>query len=133
MATYVLVHGAWLGGWCWRDVAAPLGAAGHQVLSPTLTGLGERRGELRSDVDLGTHVDDVVQLLRDGDLHDVVLVGHSYAGLVVREAADREPGRIARLVLVDAWVGPDGASIDELAPEFFREWVDAATVDGAIA
>jgi pimeloyl-ACP methyl ester carboxylesterase len=133
MATYVLVHGAWHGGWCWRDVAGPLRAAGHQVLTPTLTGLGERASELRPDVGLRTHVDDVVELLRGGDLRDVVLVGHSYSGLVVREAADREPGRVARLVLVDAWVGPDGASMDGLAPESFRRWVDAATTDGVIA
>jgi pimeloyl-ACP methyl ester carboxylesterase len=133
MATYVLVHGAWRGGWCWRDVAALLRAAGHDVLTPTLTGLGERAHELRPDIGLGTHVDDVVEVLRSGDLRDVVLVGHSYAGLVVREAADRESARIARLVLVDGWVGPDGTSIDGLAPEFFRNWVDAATTDGVIA
>lgn len=133
MTTYVLVHGAWRGGWCWRDVAGRLRAAGHHVLTPTLTGLGERAHELRPDVGLRTHVDDVVGLLRSADLREVVLVGHSYAGLVVREAADREPGRIARLVLVDAWVGPDGASIDGLAPDFFRAWIDAATTDGVIA
>jgi pimeloyl-ACP methyl ester carboxylesterase len=133
MATYVLVHGAWHGGWCWRDVVAPLRAAGHQVLTPTLTGLGERRHELRHDVGLRTHVDDIVELLRGADLRDVVLVGHSYGGLVVREAADREPARIAQLVLVDAWVGRDGASMDSLAPEFFRKWIEAATTDGVIA
>jgi pimeloyl-ACP methyl ester carboxylesterase len=133
MANYVLVHGAWYGGWCWHDVAARMRRAGHQVLAPTLTGLGERRHEFRPDVGLGTHVDDVVGLLREADLRDVVLVGHSYAGLVVREAADREPARIAQLVLVDAWVGGDGVSIDSLAPDFFREWVDAATADGVIA
>jgi pimeloyl-ACP methyl ester carboxylesterase len=132
MATYVLVHGAWHGGWCWRDVAALLRAEGHHVLTPTLTGLGERAPELRSDIGLGTHVDDVVEVLRSGDLREVVLVGHSYSGLVVREAADREPARIARLVLVDGWVGPDGASMDSLAPEFFRNWVDAVTTDGVI-
>lgn len=133
MATYVLVHGAWHGGWCWRDVAALLRAEGHHVLTPTLTGLGERAAELRPDIGLSTHVDDVVEVLRSGDLREVVLVGHSYSGLVVREAADREPTRIGRLVLVDGWVGPDGASMDGLAPEFFRNWVDAATTDGLIA
>jgi len=76
---------------------------------------------------------DVVELLRGADLRDVVLVGHSYGGLVVREAADREPERIARLVLVDAWVGRDGDSMYELAPEAFRKWIDAATADGVIA
>jgi pimeloyl-ACP methyl ester carboxylesterase len=133
MSTYVLVHGAWHGGWCWRDVAEPLRAAGHRVLTPTLTGLGERAHEFRPDVGLRAHVDDVVDLLRGRDLRDVVLVGHSYAGLVVRAAADREPARIARLALVDGWVGPDGTSIDGLAPEFFRKWIESATTDGAIA
>jgi pimeloyl-ACP methyl ester carboxylesterase len=103
------------------------------VLTPTLTGLGERVHELRPDIGLRTHVDDVVGLLRGADLREVVLVGHSYAGLVVREAADREPARIARLVLVDGWVGPDDASMDGLAPESFRKWIDAATTDGIIA
>jgi pimeloyl-ACP methyl ester carboxylesterase len=133
MATFVLVHGAWYGGWCWRDVAAPLRAAGHQVLTPTLIGLGERRHELRHDVGLRDHVKDVVELLQVADLRDVVLVGHSYGGFVVREAADREPERIAELVLVDAWVGRDGDSIYGLAPEVFRKWIDGATADGVIA
>lgn len=132
MTTFVLVHGAWYGGWCWRDVAPPLRAAGHEVLTPTLTGLGERASEFREDIGLRTHVEDVVDLLRRADLRDVVLVGHSYAGLVVREAADREPERIARLTLVDAWAGRDGESIDSLAPEFFRNWVESITTDGAI-
>ena len=96
MATYVLVHGAWHGGWCWRDVAGSLRAAGHQVLTPTLTGLGERASELRPDVGLRTHVDDVVELLRGGDLRDVVLVGHSYSGLVVGGAAAPHPPPRAR-------------------------------------
>jgi pimeloyl-ACP methyl ester carboxylesterase len=133
MATYVLVHGAWHGGWCWRDVAGKLRADGHRVLTPTLTGLGERAHELRPDIGLRTHVDDVVGVLRSEDLHEVVLVGHSYSGLVVREAADREPTRTARIVLVDGWVGPDGASMDGLAPDFFRDWIEAATADGLIA
>lgn len=132
MATYVLVHGAWHGGWCWRDVAAPLRAAGHDVLTPTLTGLGERAHEFRADIGLRTHVDDVVDLLRSADLRDVVLVAHSYAGLVVREAADREPERIARLTLIDPWAGRDGESMDSLAPEFFRNWIESITRDGAI-
>ena len=132
MATFVLVHGAWHGAWCWRDVAAPLRAAGHDVVVPTLVGLGERAGEFRPDIGLRDHVDDVVGALEGADLRDVVLVGHSYAGLVVREAADRVPERVARLEMVDAWAGPDGASIDSLAPEYFRNWVDSVTDGGAI-
>jgi pimeloyl-ACP methyl ester carboxylesterase len=132
VTTYVLVHGAWHGAWCWRDVAAPLRSAGHQVSIPTLVGLGERADEFRPDIGLRDHVDDVVHTLEGADLGDVVLVGHSYAGLVVREAADRAPDRVARLVLVDAWAGPDGASIDSLAPAFFRNWVESVTEGGAI-
>jgi pimeloyl-ACP methyl ester carboxylesterase len=132
VTTYVLVHGAWRGAWCWRDVAAPLRSAGHAVFIPTLVGLGERAGEFRPDIGLRAHVDDVVDALEGEDLRDVVLVGHSYAGLVVREAADRAPERIARLVLVDGWAGPDGASMDSLAPAFFRHWVESVTEDGAI-
>ena len=129
MATYLLVHGAWHGGWCWENVAARLRAAGHRVLAPTLTGLDGVRP--RPDVGLGTHADDVVALLADRT--DVVLVGHSYGGLVVRQAADRVPDRVARLILVDAWAGTDGASMDSLAPERFLRWVDRHTADGMIA
>ncbi len=133
MTTYVLVHGAWHGGWCWRQVSARLREAGHEVHAPTLTGLGERAHLAGPGVCLRTHVDDVLGLLGDEDLHDVVLVGHSYAGLVVREAADRMPGRVSRIVLVDAWAGRDGESLDDLAPESFRRWVASATADGLVA
>jgi pimeloyl-ACP methyl ester carboxylesterase len=133
MTTYVLVHGAWHGGWCWRQVSARLREAGHEVHAPTLTGLGERAHLAGPGVGLRTHVDDLLGVLRYEDLHDVVLVGHSYAGLVVREAADRMPGRVSRIVLVDAWAGRDGESLDDLAPEFFRAWVGSATADGLVA
>jgi len=133
MATYVLVHGAWHGAWCSQDVADPLRKSGHDVLTPTLTGLGEKAHLFTPEIGLRTHVDDVVGLLRQEQLHDVVLVGHSYAGLVVREAADREAGRVARIILVDGWAGDDGESMDSLAPERFRRWIDSVTTDGAIA
>jgi pimeloyl-ACP methyl ester carboxylesterase len=133
MATYVLVHGAWHGGWCWRQVAARLREAGHEVHTPTLTGLGERAHLAGPGIGLRTHVQDILGLLRLEDLHDVVLVGHSYAGLVVREAADRMPERVSRMVLVDAWAGRDGESLDDRAPEFFRRWVESVTADGLLA
>jgi pimeloyl-ACP methyl ester carboxylesterase len=132
MATYVLVHGAWHGGWCWRDVVAPLRGAGHDVHVPTLTGLGERVHLYNPEIGLRTHVDDVMNLLRYGDLRNVVLVGHSYAGFVVREVADRLPDRVARLALVDAWAGRDGESLHDRAPRFFLDWLDSVTVDGTI-
>jgi Predicted hydrolases or acyltransferases (alpha/beta hydrolase superfamily) len=133
MTTYVLVHGAWHGGWCWRHVSTRLREAGHEVFTPTLTGLGERAHLSTPEIGLRTHVDDVLGLLRYEDLRDVVLVGHSYAGLVVREAADRMPDRIARIIMADAWAGRDGESLDSRAPEFFRNWIDSMTVDGMIS
>ncbi|WP_028651655.1 alpha/beta fold hydrolase [Nocardioides halotolerans] len=132
MSTFVLVHGAWHGGWCWDRVAGRLRHDGHEVLTPTLAG-AEAGAPTASAVGLRDHVDQVVALLRDGDLRDVVLVGHSYAGLVVREVADREPDRVAELVLVDAWVGRDGDSLDSLAPEWFRTWIETNTSEGLIA
>ncbi|GHF21990.1 esterase [Amycolatopsis deserti] len=120
--TYVLVPGAWHGGWCWDRVAAPLRARGHRVLTPDLA--------MDATAGLHTHAAEVAALLKD--LHDVILVGHSYAGFVVREAADQVPDRVARIVLVDAWFGGDGDSLDSLAPEWFTRWVDSMTADGLI-
>jgi pimeloyl-ACP methyl ester carboxylesterase len=133
MSTFVLVHGAWYGGWCWAHVARQLRDAGHEVHTPTLSGLGEHAGPGAAKVDLRTHVGDVGNMLIEHDLEDVVLVGHSYAGLVVREVADTLSDRVKELVLVDAWAGADGESLDSLAPAFFKDWVDSATTDGLIA
>src|SRR3712207_7379490 len=96
MATYVLVGGGWLGGWCWQRVARRLREEGHDVYPATLTGLGERVHLASPEVDLETHISDVVNLIEFEDLHDVVLLGHSYGGLVVTGAADRIPERISR-------------------------------------
>ncbi|MBW5482359.1 alpha/beta fold hydrolase [Streptomyces bambusae] len=132
MTVYVLVHGAWHGGWCWRRTAELLRRAGHEVHTPTLTGLGERAHLVGPGIGLRTHVDDLLGVLRYEDLRDVVLVGHSYAGLVVREAADRMPERVSRITMVDAWAGQDGQSLEDLVPGFFRDWIESATVDGLI-
>lgn len=129
MATFVLVHGAWHGAWCWDRVAPRLRAAGHRVHVPTLTGLGERASELTPDVGLATHAGDVVAALGEAG-EPVVLVGHSYSGLVVRQAADAFPEAVARLVLVDAWFGPDGVSLFDLAPDWFRDAIEQMAVDG---
>ena len=94
MATYVLVPGAWLGGWAWRDVAARLRAKGHDVFPITLTGLGERVHLARPEVDLETHIADVVNTVQWNDLDDVILAGHSYAGIVITGVADRIPDRL---------------------------------------
>lgn len=116
--TFVLIHGAWHGGWKWRLVRALLQRAGHQVFAPSLTGLGERRHLARPDIDLDTHIEDVRSLLEAEDLNEVVLVGHSYGGMVITGAADRAPERIARLVYLDAFVPQNGkCTLDYVVPE----------------
>src|SRR6266849_9062347 len=102
MSTFLLVPGAWLGGWCWRYVAADLQAAGHTVVPATLTGLGERAHLLSPAISLEMHVADIVNLFDDRDLREVLLVGHSYGGTVTTAVAERVPDRIGRLVYLDA-------------------------------
>lgn len=111
MATYVLVHGGGHGGWCYGKVAPRLRAAGHEVHAPTLTGLGERAHLVSPAVDLDLHVTDVVRVLEYEDLRDVVLVGHSYGGMVVTGVADRAAARVGRLVYLDAANPTDGQSL----------------------
>jgi pimeloyl-ACP methyl ester carboxylesterase len=118
MATIVTVHGGWGGGWEWAEVAGYLRAAGHEVFTPTLTGMGERSHLAHPAVDLDTHIQDVVNVFTYEDLHDVVLSGHSYGGMVVTGVADRVPERISRLIYVDAFVPEDGQSIASIEPEF---------------
>jgi pimeloyl-ACP methyl ester carboxylesterase len=121
MTTYVLVGGAWLGGWCWQVVARRLRDEGHDAYPVTLTGLGERVHLASPDVDLETHITDVVNLIEFEDLHDVVLLGHSYAGLVVTGAADRIPERISELVYLDTTPLPDGGMLIEKFPPELRK------------
>jgi len=110
MATFVLVPGAWLGGWVWEPTARRLRLRGHDVHPVTLTGLGERARLGGPEVDLDTHVADVVDLVRDEGLGDVVLLGHSYAGIVVTGAADRIPERLAKVVYLESGPVPDGVA-----------------------
>jgi pimeloyl-ACP methyl ester carboxylesterase len=114
---FVLVHGAWHGGWAWQRVAPLLRAAGHDVYMPTLTGVSDRAHVLSPSVGLSTHVQDVVALIEAHDLTDVVLVGHSYAGQVITGVADRVPGRVRVRVYFDAFVGDDGDAAIDLLPE----------------
>jgi pimeloyl-ACP methyl ester carboxylesterase len=108
MATFVLVQGAVVGGWCWRRVTPYLREVGHVVYTPSLTGLGERIHLSSPQVDLETHIEDVVNVLHYEDLTDVVLVGWSYGGMIVAGAADRAPERIGHLVYLDSDVPRDG-------------------------
>jgi pimeloyl-ACP methyl ester carboxylesterase len=116
VATFVTVHGAWTGGWSWRAVARALRADGHEVFPVTLTGAGERVHLATPTVDLHTHVTDVVNVLRYEDLDDVVLVGHSYGGLVITAVAERLPARVTHLVYLDAFVPRDGQRFADLLP-----------------
>lgn len=116
MATFVLVHGAWHGGWCWQKLTPFLEAAGHAVYAPTLTGLAERSSELAPDVGLDTHIQDIASLLVEKDLRGVVLVGHSYGGMVITGAVDQAPERIAHLVYLDTFVPRDGESMVDISP-----------------
>jgi len=114
VATFVLVHPAWFGGWCWDKVAPQLRAHGHQVHTPTLTGLSERAHLASPDVGLATHVDDVAAVVLFDDLRDVVLVGSSSTGTVITGVAARIPDRIASLVYLDAFVPADGQCTRDL-------------------
>ena len=108
--TFVLVHGAWHGGWCWRDVARSLRAAGHTVFTPTQTGLGERRHLLSDAVGLDVFALDVANVLEAEELTDVILVGHSFGGITITAVADRLPERLRHLVYLDAAVVHSGES-----------------------
>lgn len=114
MATFVLVPGAWLGGWAWQDVTDRLRNAGHDVYPVTLTGLGERVHLARPETDLETHITDVVNTITVNDLDAVMLAGHSYAGTVITGVADRIPERISQLVYVDSAPLPDGVAMTDL-------------------
>lgn len=113
MSTYVLVHGAWHGSWCWSRVRAELSHAGNEVFTPSLSGLGERSHLLSPTINLETHIADVVNLVRWEDLTEVILVGHSYGGAVITGAADRITDRISSLVYLDAFLLDDGESIHD--------------------
>ena len=114
--TYILVHGAWHGSWCWKRVRAALQSAGHNVFTPTLTGLGERSHLNSAAVNLSTHIADIVNLIKWEELSDVVLCGHSYAGSVIGGVADQIPDQIRALVFLDAFVLENGESFLDIVP-----------------
>jgi pimeloyl-ACP methyl ester carboxylesterase len=111
MSNFVLIHGAWHGGWCWKRVRQALQAQGHEVFTPTLTGVADRSHLLSRAVNLDTHIEDVVNLIRWEELSDVVLCGHSYGGCVISGVADRIPERVGALVYLDAFVLADGENL----------------------
>lgn len=132
MTTFVLVHGGWHGGWCWTRLTPVLRAAGHEVHTPTLTGLGDRAHLAAPGIGLATHIEDVVARLAMDDLRDVVLVGHSSGGAVISGVAQRVPDRLAGISYLDAFVAQPGQSVLDLLPaarrEFFLTRVDAGRI-----
>jgi pimeloyl-ACP methyl ester carboxylesterase len=126
--TFVVAHGAWSSAWAWKKMRPILTAHGHRLVTPTYTGLGERSHLANPDVDLDTHITDVVNALFYEDLRDVTLIGHSYGGIVSTGVADRARDRIARLIYLDAFVADDGQSLDDLTGQASRSRADL--VDG---
>jgi pimeloyl-ACP methyl ester carboxylesterase len=131
MAIYVCVHGGFFGGWIWRTVANMMHAEGHEVFTPTLTGLGERAHLANPQVDLNTHIQDIIGVLECEDLQDVILVGHSYGSMVVTGVAERSPERLTRLVYLDTAIPQDGQSWTDLfGSEVVKLWTDIANKHG---
>lgn len=130
MASFVLVPGGWLGGWVWARVSPRLRAAGHDVHPITLTGLGDRAHLGTPETDLAAHVRDVVATLEAEELTDVVLVGHSYAGMVIAGVTEQVPDRIAHLVYLASAPPADGASLFDLGGPDFQAAIEAAAEAG---
>ncbi|MBP1927776.1 pimeloyl-ACP methyl ester carboxylesterase [Methanolinea mesophila] len=126
MAVFLLVHGAMHGGWCWRRLTEYLRKEGHEVFSPTLTGMGERSHLLTRETGLSTHVEDLGEVLKFEDLADVIVVGHSYAGLVITQLAESAHERIRRLVYLAAFLARDGQCLFDVqtkaTQKFYLEW-----------
>jgi pimeloyl-ACP methyl ester carboxylesterase len=118
--TFVLVHGSWHGGWCWRRVADLLERQGHKVYAPTLTGRGERSHLMSGMITLDTHITDIANVIKWENLDNVVLVGHSYAGFVVSGVAERSLPAISSIVFLDAFLPENGQSVVDLAPPELR-------------
>ncbi len=120
MATFLVAHGAWTAGWAWKKMHPLLAARGHRLVTPTMTGLGERAHLGRPDIDLDTHIADILGVLEMEDLCGVNLVGHSYGGMVATGVADRARERIVKLIYIDAFAPEDGDSVQSLLPEAAR-------------
>lgn len=131
--TFVLVHGAWHGGWCWRRVADQLRGGGHLVFSPTLTGLGERAHLLQPSIDIGTHIADVINVIKWEQLSDVVLCGHSYGGFIISGVAEQMAAATRSIVFLDAFLPHDGDTIQDLTGPAVQEGIRAAVQRGDLA
>jgi pimeloyl-ACP methyl ester carboxylesterase len=127
---FVLVHGAWHGGWCWRRVADLLQKRGHKVFTPTMTGLGERSHLIDGKVNLATHVTDIVNVIKWESLNDIVLVGHSYGGIIISGVPEEMREAIGSIVFLDAFVPENGDSLAAKASAPVREAIAAAVEKG---
>jgi len=112
--TFLVCHGAWSAGWAWKKMHPLMRAAGHRLVTPTYTGLGERVHLANPSIDLETHIEDMLNVITYEDLRDIVLVGHSYGGMVATGVADRARDRVAQLIYLDAFVPEDGQSLFDL-------------------
>lgn len=121
MAVFLVAHGAWSAGWAWKKMHPLMRAAGHDLFTPTYTGLGERRHLLSPGIGLETHIRDILGVIECEDLRDFILIGHSYGGMVATAVADRAADRIAQLVYLDAFVPRDGESLFDLSHPADRE------------
>jgi len=117
VATFLVAHGAWSAGWSWKKMHPLMQAAGHRLVTPTYTGLGERGHLANPSIDLDTHIQDLLGVIRFEDLNDFVLIGHSYGGMVATGVADRASERITQLVYIDAFVPEDGQCLFDLVSE----------------
>jgi pimeloyl-ACP methyl ester carboxylesterase len=130
-ATFLVCHGAWSAGWAWKKMHPLMQAAGHRLVTPTFTGLGERAHLANPSIDLETHIEDILNVIKYEDLREVVLIGHSYGGMVASGVADRARERIAQLIYLDAFVPRDGQSLfDFIEPDRSRMRALARAGDG---
>ncbi|MFA6267926.1 MAG: alpha/beta hydrolase [Pseudolabrys sp.] len=130
MAIFVVAHGAWSSAWAWKKMHPLMSALGHQLVIPSLTGLGQRSHLAHPGIDLNLHITDVMATLFYNDLRDVCLIGHSYGGMVATGVADRARDRVAKLIYIDAFVPRDGESAFDVMPETTRNQRQSAAADG---
>jgi pimeloyl-ACP methyl ester carboxylesterase len=128
--TFLVAHGAWSAGWSWRKMHPLMAAAGHRLITPTYTGLGEREHLANPSITLETHIEDMLGVIKFEQLGPVVLIGHSYGGMVATGVADRVPDRISKLVYLDAFVPTDGQALFDLLPPGAAERMRARAADG---
>ena len=128
--TFLVCHGAWGAGYAWKKMHPKMTAAGHRLVTPTYTGLGEREHLAHPGIDLNSHIDDILNVIKYEDLHDIVLIGHSYGGMVATGVADRARDRITQLIYLDAFVPEDGQALFDFTGSAEQSVKAAALGDG---